>query len=172
MVINSFTYGEGWTSQAWTIGKRYSCLAAAVKWRDASEILEQQITKENNIEYNAVILGTEKHCSTQLRNKATPEVTFWSILLHLFKQKKIHVRPISNWIRYTKFFLTVEQLQGICYKKTCEIDSQDTQGLIQAVFDIGTPILGTLMWACPNLTLNKTETTIMHNSSFLIKSET
>ena len=40
------------------------------------------------------------------------------------------------------------------------------QGLIQAVFDIGIPILGTLIWVCPNLILSKTETTIKHNSSF------
>ena len=47
--------------------------------------------------------------------------------------------------------------------KTC-------RGLIQAVFDIGIPIVGTLIWACPNLIFSKTETTFKHNSSFLIKS--
>ena len=46
------------------------------------------------------------------------------------------------------------------------------QVLIQAVFDIGIPILGTLIWACPNLILSKTEIIIKHNSSFLIKSAT
>ena len=46
------------------------------------------------------------------------------------------------------------------------------QGLIQAVFDIGIPILGTLIWACPNLMLSKTEATVKHNFSFLIKSAT
>ena len=44
------------------------------------------------------------------------------------------------------------------------------QGLIQAVFNIGIPILGKLIWACPNLILSKTKTTIKRNSSFLIKS--
>ena len=44
------------------------------------------------------------------------------------------------------------------------------QVLIQAVFDIGIPILGTLIWACPNLILSKTEIAIKQNSSFLIKS--
>ena len=34
-----------------------------------------------------------------------------------------------------------------------------SQGLIQAVFSIGTPSLGALIWACPNLILSKTETT-------------
>ena len=34
------------------------------------------------------------------------------------------------------------------------------QGLMQAVFDIGIPILGTIIWACPNLILSKTETTV------------
>ena len=43
---------------------------------------------------------------------------------------------------------------------------------MQAVFDIGILILGTLIWACPNLFLSKTETTIKHNSSFLSKSAT
>ena len=46
------------------------------------------------------------------------------------------------------------------------------QGSIQAVFEIGTPILGTLIWACPNLILSKIETNIKCNSSFLIKSAT
>ena len=40
------------------------------------------------------------------------------------------------------------------------------QGLIQAVFDVGIPILGTLIWECPNLILNKNETTIKRNSTF------
>ena len=40
----------------------------------------------------------------------------------------------------------------------------------QAVFDIGIPILGTLIWSCPNLIFSKTEATVPHNSSFLIKS--
>ena len=40
--------------------------------------------------------------------------------------------------------------------------------LIQAIFDIGIQIFGTLIWACPNLIFSKTETTVKHNSSFLI----
>ena len=48
----------------------------------------------------------------------------------------------------------------------------DGQGLIQAVFDIGIPILGRLIWACPNLILSKTEATIKCNSSCLTKSAT
>ena len=47
-----------------------------------------------------------------------------------------------------------------------------TQGLTQDVFNISIPVLGTLIWVCPNLILGKTETTIKFNSSFLIKSET
>ena len=39
--------------------------------------------------------------------------------------------------------------------------------MIKAVFNIRTPILGTLIWACPNLIFSKTETTVKHNSSFL-----
>ena len=46
------------------------------------------------------------------------------------------------------------------------------QGWIQAVFDIGIPILGTLIWACLNLILRKIGTTIKFISSFLIKSIT
>ena len=49
---------------------------------------------------------------------------------------------------------------------------EDMQGLIQAIFDIVIPILGTLIWVCRNLILRKTETTIKCNSSFLIKSVT
>ena len=41
---------------------------------------------------------------------------------------------------------------------------------MQAVFDIGIPILGTLIWACPNLIFSKTEITVKHNSCFFIKS--
>ena len=37
---------------------------------------------------------------------------------------------------------------------------------------IGIPILGTLIWAYPNLIFSKTETTVKYNSSFLIKSAT
>ena len=47
-----------------------------------------------------------------------------------------------------------------------------SQGLIQAIFDIGIPILGALIWACRNLILRKTKTTIKRNSSLLIKSVT
>ena len=43
-------------------------------------------------------------------------------------------------------------------------------GLIPAVSDIRIPILGTIIWACTNLIFSKTETTVKHNSSFLIKS--
>ena len=46
------------------------------------------------------------------------------------------------------------------------------QRLIQAIFNIGIPILGTQIWACPNLILSKTETNIKRNSIFLIKSAT
>ena len=46
------------------------------------------------------------------------------------------------------------------------------QGLTQAVFDIGIPILVTRIWVCPNLILSKTETVIKRNSNFLIKSAT
>ena len=41
------------------------------------------------------------------------------------------------------------------------------QGLIQAAFNIGIPILNKLIWACPNLSLRETEATIKCNSSFL-----
>ena len=40
------------------------------------------------------------------------------------------------------------------------------QWLIQAGFGIGILILGTLIWACPNLILSKTETTMKLDSSF------
>ena len=46
------------------------------------------------------------------------------------------------------------------------------QGLIRAVFNIGIPILGTLICACLNLILRKIETTIKCISSSLIKSIT
>ena len=49
--------------------------------------------------------------------------------------------------------------------KTC-------RGLIEAVFNIRIPILGTLIWACPNLIFSKNKTTVKHNSSFCIKSAT
>ena len=45
-------------------------------------------------------------------------------------------------------------------------------GIDKAVFDIGIPILGTLIWVCPNLILSKTKTTVKQSSSFLIKSAT
>ena len=51
------------------------------------------------------------------------------------------------------------------YTKSC--NKRHAGGLIEAVFNIGIPILGTLTWACPNLIFSKTETTVKHNSSFL-----
>ena len=41
------------------------------------------------------------------------------------------------------------------------------QGLIQAVFDIDIPILGTLIWVLSNPFLIKTGTIIKYNSSFI-----
>ena len=52
-------------------------------------------------------------------------------------------------------------------KVDCRKMSNSTRGSIQAVFDIGIPILGTVIWVCLNLILSETETTIKHNSSFL-----
>ena len=57
----------------------------------------------------------------------------------------------------------------------------ESLGLIQAVFDIGISILGTVIWMCPisvpkiDISMSKTgcincETTIKPNSSFLINS--
>ena len=46
------------------------------------------------------------------------------------------------------------------------------KGLIRGIFDIGTPILDTLIWAGPNLILTKTKTPNKCNFSFLIISET
>ena len=54
---------------------------------------------------------------------------------------------------------------GIC-------DGIYDQGLIQAVFGISLPVLGTLIWAYPNSILNKIITTSKCNSSFLITSVT
>ena len=42
-----------------------------------------------------------------------------------------------------------------------------SQGLIQSVFDSGIPISGSLTWACRNIILSKTESTIKRNPSFL-----
>ena len=44
------------------------------------------------------------------------------------------------------------------------------QELMQAVFNIGIPILGTLIWVSPNPKFSKTESTVKQISSFLIKS--
>ena len=46
------------------------------------------------------------------------------------------------------------------------------QGLIQTVFNITIPILGTYIWVWPNLILIKINVTSKHNLSFLIKSVT
>ena len=49
-------------------------------------------------------------------------------------------------------------------------NKQTSRGLIQAVFDIGIPILDTLICAWPNLIFSKTKTAVKHNSSIFIKS--
>ena len=69
-------------------------------------------------------------------------------------QNKVCLQLTLLWCRYGELWIFLAQ-----YSNTC-------QGLIQAVFDIGIPILGL------NSILSKTETTIERNSSFLIKSAT
>ena len=54
------------------------------------------------------------------------------------------------------------------YTKSCT--KKTYRGLIQAAFDIDIPILGTLIWVCPDLIFSETETTVIYNPSFLIKS--
>ena len=41
-----------------------------------------------------------------------------------------------------------------------------TQGLVQAIFNIGIPILGTLIWACSNLIKGKVKTIKKCNTHF------
>ena len=42
----------------------------------------------------------------------------------------------------------------------------NSQGLIQVVFNIGIPILGILIWVCPNLIIGKVKITKQCNSCF------
>ena len=55
------------------------------------------------------------------------------------------------------------------YTKSC---NKNIQGFDKGCSNIGIPILGALIWACPNLIFSQTEITVKHNSSFLIKSAT
>ena len=51
-----------------------------------------------------------------------------------------------------------------CTKKTC-------RWLLKTVFNIGIPILGTLIWVCPNLIFSQTETTFKQNSNFFLSNQ-
>ena len=64
----------------------------------------------------------------------------------------------ENWLRFRNIF-TYSQSQ-------CPTTGKR---LIHDVFNIGIPILGTIIGALPNIFLSKTETSIKRNSSFLIK---
>ena len=58
------------------------------------------------------------------------------------------------------------------YGQSLSIFRYHFHGLIQTVFRIGLPILGTLIWACPNSILNKTLTTSKYQLQFFIISVT
>ena len=79
----------------------------------------------------------------------------------------IYIYDIYIWyIKYIWYIYITDKIWAICrpseYTKKI-YSAQDAlsylsnvcQGLIQAVFDIGTPILGTLIWVSPNLILIK-----------------
>ena len=69
--------------------------------------------------------------------------------------------------------ITTESVkQKILTKQLTIIAYPRFQGLIQPVFDISIPILGTSIWVWPNLILIKINVTSKHNPSFLIKSVT
>ena len=55
--------------------------------------------------------------------------------------------------------------------ESCQIFWNPNQMLIHAVFAICIPILGKLIWVCPNLILSKIETIVKHHSMFLITSK-
>ena len=55
--------------------------------------------------------------------------------------------------------------------ESCQIFCNPNQMLIHAAFAICIPILGKLIWACPNLILSKIETIVKHHFRFLITSK-
>ena len=65
----------------------------------------------------------------------------------------------------------LKTFKNICTGVYFQQRSSIYQELMQTMFDISILILGMQIWACQNLILSKTETTINPNSSCLIKQQ-
>ena len=90
-------------------------------------------------------------------------VSFYFFYLTWILASKFRCPP--NW--YIDLKSGLDQILLFNMQYFLQLYSQG-QGLIQRSFNIGIPILGTLIWACPIFILSKTETTIKSNPSFLI----
>ena len=53
-----------------------------------------------------------------------------------------------------------------CFERPMGLWLKITHWLIQAVFDIGIPILGTLIWVCSNSIIGKVKITKKYNKPF------
>ena len=85
---------------------------------------------------------------------------------------KIYARKRMADFATSIIIITIIFIIMIVISVSFRIMDTHIQGLIQAVFDIGIPILGTPIWACPHLILSKTKTIVKHNSRFFIRSAT
>ena len=101
-------------------------------------------------------------------------LNFFIVFMYGTKQLKLYTRTSNDKFRevFTKHLKTLLETimtymnvpkPSLFLSGKVEIYSQ---GLIQAAFNIGILILGTLIWTCPNFTLSKTETTIKCNPGF------
>ena len=101
-------------------------------------------------------------------------LNFFIVFMYGTKQLKLYTQTSNDKFRevFTKHLKTLLETimtymnvpkPSLFLSGKVEIYSQ---GLIQAAFNIGIPILGTLIWTCPNFTLSKTETTIKCNPGF------
>ena len=110
---------------------------------------------------------TATYCLTETKLKRAFQQSQLERLLMAFKflSNKLHHRYLVSLL--LKFYLRILLLKLPLSNTSPWPFSITPQRLIQVVFDIGIPILGTLIWACPNLISSKNETTIKSNSSFL-----
>ena len=116
-------------------------------------------------------------CVSRQFNLQPSQDIFWARLL--WRDKKLVIKEFYTMLVW--MFLAIRKPQMILLTDKILLKGNSTfkwiltsvieflyiQRLIKAVFDMGIPILGTLIWMCLNLMLNYIKTTSKCNSSFL-----
>ena len=124
---------------------------------------------------NSNIVFPHKLCNTNIKDKIIKDSAvqydicqFW-IHAKCNNLNHIHYQYLQEsndpWLSiscYTEIFLFVI----LTNENFLSLMMVNSQGLIQVVFNIGIPILGILIWVCPNLIIGKVKITKQCNSCF------